>query len=88
MAYAKRVDANHGDVIDALRRCGWFCHDSSGAGNGFPDITAARGARLELIEVKGPKGTLTPEQLLFHAEMKAKGVTVRILRSADEAARL
>jgi Holliday junction resolvase len=88
MAFARKVDRNHGEVVDAMRRVGWFVHDTSGAGRGFPDLVAARGGRLVLVEVKGPKGKLTPEQLLFLGEMKSRGVEVHIVRSAEEAARL
>ena len=88
MAYARKVDRNHADVVDAMRQAGWLVIDCSRVGRGFPDVLAAKAGRLVLVEVKAPNGKLTPEQLLFLGEMRAKGVEIAIVRSAEEAARL
>ena len=90
MAYLKRhrADGNQGAIVNALRKAGWFVHITSSAGHGFPDLVAARGGRLELIEVKTPRGGTKEAQVAFHQAMKAKGVEVRVIRTAEEAARL
>jgi hypothetical protein len=75
MRRAARTDANHAPIVKALRAIGASVADTSGMGNGFPDLVAAAGptAKLWLIEVKdGSKPPsarkLTPEQEKFAAE--------------------
>lgn len=88
--YARRVDANQSDIVDALRAVGCFVHDCSAIGDGFPDLLCARAGRLWLVEVKdGSKPPserrLTPAQHEFHQLLLAAGVTVYVVKSVDEA---
>jgi Holliday junction resolvase len=67
-----------------LRALGWFVLDLSAAGNGCPDLLAARGGRIALVEVKSKAGKLTPlQQALIDA-----GVPVVIARTADDVVNL
>lgn len=66
MTHARRVDANHGSIVKALRKIGCHVFDSSKLGRGFPDLVVQFGFRLVLVEVKAPGGKLTPEQEEFH----------------------
>jgi len=50
-------------------------------GNGAPDLLVAFRGRLFLLEVKMPGGTLTPDQVRFHADWP----DVQVVRSVDEA---
>lgn len=88
-----RVDVNHKAITEALRACGWHVADSSRTGNGFPDLIALKGGRVEFIEVKdGSKPPsarkLTPEEAKVHLAFSLAGVEVRIVASVEEAVRL
>ena len=88
MRRAAKVDLNHAEVKAALSKAGWRCIDLSRAGCGVPDLLIAKAGRLALVEVKGEKGKLNPEQRRFHVELANYGVTIQVIRTADEAARL
>ena len=77
-----RVDQNHGEVVEALRAAGAVVTSTASIGNGFPDLIAAKGERVWMIEVKGPKGKLTPDQVKF---IEGWPGVVHIIRSKDEA---
>ena len=82
--YAKRTDGNHTDIRDAMRDGGAEVEDMSGAGKGFPDtVVYTADGRLLLVEIKMPKGTLTPPQVRFHARFP-----VHIVRSVEDALEL
>lgn len=67
-----RTDANHTDFGKGMRKVGWLMHDTSSAGDGFPDwIGCAPNGTLWGWEVKNPDKPpsarkLTPSQLEFH----------------------
>lgn len=93
MRVRAKVDRNHAEIIETLRKCGWYVYDSSRLGRGFPDLVAAKGERLELIEVKdGSKPLsarrLTPDEREVFQGFSAKGVSVRIVTTSEEAMRL
>ena len=73
--YASRVDTNHGDIKRVLIRARCAVHDTSRAGEGFPDLVVWTPflRRTVLLEVKDgskppSKRTLTPEQARWHRE--------------------
>jgi len=73
MRRAARVDANHSDVVAALRKDGALVIDTSGVGGGFPDLVVAYYGITALVEVKdGNKSAsrqkLTDAQLKFHGQ--------------------
>ena len=77
-----RVDANHAEITEALRRCGWTVLDTSRLGSGFPDLLAAKHGRIELIEVKDGRKVLsqqkpTPAEQKVADVLAGAGVTVR-----------
>jgi len=82
MSYGRRVDGNHTEVLEALRKCGWLVHDCSRL-PGFVDLVAYHKGRsvLKLIEVKTAKGALTALQTL----MRDEGWPVVVVRSREEA---
>lgn len=84
MRFAK-VDANHKVIVDALRAIGVSVQSLADIGHGCPDIVAAKGSMTWLIEIKGPKGKLTPDQLKFIDGWRG---TVHIIRTVDEAFKL
>ncbi len=89
-SYAKRVDANHGDIGTALRSIGCYVVDCSHVGEGFPDYIAGKAGVWRLIEVKDGRKSpsrrrLSPDQQIFHAEAKAKGCEVHVVKNEAEA---
>lgn len=88
-----RVDANHGAIVDALRRVGWIVVDTSRLGRGFPDLLAARRGVIKLVEVKDgakPKSrqALTEDERALHGVLALAGVPVSIVTSVEDAVRL
>ena len=77
-----RVDANQAEIVEALRAGGWKVQSTANVGGGFPDLICARGHDVRLVEVKQPKGTLTPDQQRF---IVRDGWPVTIVRSIDDA---
>lgn len=87
MAYAKRVDSNHSDIVKTLRDLGCSVFDTSRVAGGFPDLVVGRNNRTVLVEVKADeKSKFTPAQELFM--MNWRGSTVVRIDSVDSAIRL
>jgi Holliday junction resolvase len=89
----RRVDGNQASIVEALRASGWHVSDTSNAGDGFPDLVVAKGGRVLLLEVKD--GTqrasarkLSEREIKVHAAFAAKGVTVAVIESVEDACRL
>ncbi|KXV48735.1 hypothetical protein AD945_06180 [Gluconobacter albidus] len=51
---------------------------------GWPDLGIVWNERTYYIELKAPKGRLSPEQKVKHAELRAAGAKVGVCRSLDE----
>ena len=92
MRRAARQDANHADVVGALRAIGCSVLDLSRHGNGCPDILVyvPKLHAYVLVEIKDgskppSKRKLTPDQEKFHREWRGPVVVVE---SVDEALRL
>ena len=88
-----RVDANHAQIVQALRSCGWTVLDTSRLGRGFPDLLAARGGRVELIEVKDGEKALsrqraTTAEKRVYDELASAGVRVRYVNRVEQVATL
>lgn len=79
---AAKVDANQAEIVKALRSVGVSVQSLATVGKGCPDLLAARGADTWVIEVKGPKGKLTPDQIEFLKNWRG---VVHIVRTVDEA---
>jgi len=87
MAYAKRVDSNHADIVKTLRDLGCSVFDTSRVAGGFPDLVVGRNNITCLVEVKADeKSKFTPAQELFM--MNWRGSTVARIDSVDSAIRL
>ena len=72
MRRAAKTDANHAEIVAALRKIGASVHDTSAVGRGFPDLVVGLRGRNWLIECKdGAKAPsarkLTPDQIEFKA---------------------
>jgi len=87
MAYAKRVDSNHSDIVKTLRDLGCSVFDTSRVAGGFPDLVVGRNNKTVLVEVKADKKSkFTPAQEMFM--MNWRGSTVVRIDSVDSAIRL
>ncbi len=86
MTYARRTDANHRQIVDALRDVGWQVIDLHRVGNGCPDLICWHYARqaLRLVEVKDGKGELTEGQQRLIDEKWP----ICIVRTVDDAVNL
>ncbi len=80
--HRKRRDANHAEIADALRGCGWSLLDTSQLGESAPDLIIARAGVVVAVEIKGPTGRLKPGQAAWLSSWP--GPTC-VLRSVDEA---
>ena len=91
MRRAAKVDANHREIVDALRAAGASVHSLAGVGNGCPDLLVGAAGRTALVEVKDgslpPSARrLTSDQCKFHAEWK--GGTLAVVCDVDSALRV
>lgn len=57
----------------------------TGLAKGAPDLMVLRAGRIGFLEVKAPKGRLSPAQVQMHADMARHGFRVHVVRSQDEA---
>lgn len=85
MRRAAKVDANQTQIVEALRAAGATVQSLASVGDGVPDLLVSRAQRVWCIEVKGPKGTLTPDQIEWIGQWQAP---VHIVRTADDALRV
>lgn len=91
MAYARRTDGNHSDVIGALRQSGWYVCDTSRLGNGFFDAIAVKHGLVRFIEIKdGSKPPsarkLTKDEAEMHVDFINAGAHVVVLESVEDIA--
>jgi hypothetical protein len=80
-----KLDANHTEIVQALRKLGCPVLDISMVGGGAPDLVVAtiRGEWI-MLELKTAKGVVSERQKQFHS--KWPGI-IHIVRSVDEALR-
>lgn len=88
-----KVDGNHGEIRAVLRDLGAKVQDLSAVGRGVPDLLVMYRGRVELLEVKdGSKPPsarrLTPDEDRWHKAAHARGVTVHVVTSVDDALRV
>ena len=76
-------DQNEADIVNALARAGAFVSQLSG--EGMPDLLVIFRGNIYLVEVKAPKGKLTPAQIEYHARALNEGVKVNIAHTPLEA---
>ena len=81
MRRAARVDANHAEIVAALRDRGCLVQSLAALGHGVPDLLVGYRGKLYLIEVKTPRGKPTADQVRWQAQ----GWPVTVVRSVDEA---
>jgi hypothetical protein len=72
-----------GDRYIQMNRC-----ENNGKGAGLPDIIAAKGDRILMLEVKAKDGRLQDSQKEFAQEAAKYGVRVSVVRNIEEVDRL
>lgn len=90
MRRAGKVDANHREIADALKRVGFEVIDMSSIGRGVPDLYVAKGGQSWWLEVKdGSKPPsarqLTADQLKFLNKLAKQNIPVHVVTSVSEA---
>lgn len=53
--YGAKKDANHAEIVEALKGHGAYVIDTSGMGQGFPDLILGYAGKTLLMEIKNPK---------------------------------
>ena len=87
MRLKAKIDANHSQVVAALRQCGANVLSLAALGAGVPDLLVCFHGQTVLVEVKdGDKPPsarrLTPDQQQFHEQWRGK---IYIVNSVEEA---
>lgn len=82
-----RVDANHSEIIKALRDVGALVYSTAALGNGFPDILVGFRGQLFMFEIKDPSKPpshrrLTPDEEKFHMLWRDH---VRVVETVEQA---
>ncbi len=83
--YARRVDANHASVTQALEAVGCIVTSLAAVGHGVPDLMVLRHGTIRLIEVKDGSKVPSARRLTPQQEMFRKLWPVSIARSIPEA---
>lgn len=78
----KRVDRNQSQIVAALREVGATVTPTHMVGRGYPDISVGFRGNNYLIEIKSPRGKLTPDEIRWHDEWRGQ---VAIVRTVDDA---
>ena len=72
-----KVDANQAAVVADLRALGWSVLDTSGAGDGFPDIVVGIGGRLPAFAPPQNARGVVCDGEVYMVEIKAPGGKLR-----------
>lgn len=83
LRFKAKSDDNQKALIAALRQVGASVEVLSA--RGVPDLLVAYRGIIYLMEVKGAKGKLTPDQVKWHSLWQSP---IHIVRSVDDALRV
>ncbi len=87
MTFAKRVDKNQKDIVEAFRKCGATVIDLSKVGKGIPDLLVGYNNKTALVEIKSSEtAKFTPHQEAFIREWN--GGTLARIHDIDGVLRL
>ncbi len=86
MRRAAKVDSNHAEIVAALRSAGATVQSLATIGQGCPDLLVGISGKTALLEVKAPKGRMTPDQHEWHAAWR--GGTLAVVDSPEAALRI
>jgi hypothetical protein len=77
------LDANHVEIVQALRQCGATVVDLAKVGKGCPDLLVGFRGKTYLMEIKTAKGYVRATQEQFFRSWA--GGRIAVIRSFDEA---
>jgi Holliday junction resolvase len=77
-----KVDANHAEIVKALRKAGCSVLSLAAIGDGAPDVLVGYKGKNVLFEIKRAKGKLNDQQQEFKREWRGE---LCVVRSVDEA---
>jgi len=85
-----RLDANHNEIVDALRKAGAHVQSLASVGSGCPDILVSFREKWYVLEVKDgskppSKQRLTDDERSWH---NASHAPVHIVNSAEQALKI
>jgi hypothetical protein len=83
----RRVDANHEVIVEAFRKMGWSVQSLAEVGNGCPDLIVGKHFQNLLVEIKGPKGIVTMDQMQWAANWKGSMRLVRTVADVEQVTR-
>lgn len=91
MRRAAKVDANHAEIVGALRKAGATVVSLAAVGHGVPDLLVGHHGQTMLMEIKDGRKRpserhLTPDQEKFFAEWR--GGALAVVDSVDAALRM
>ena len=91
MRRAAKVDRNHTEIVEALRKVGATVVSLAAVGHGVPDLLVGLGGKTMLMEIKDGKKRpserhLTPDQEKFFAAWQ--GGPLAVIDSVDAALRM
>jgi len=81
---AKKVDANHAEIVDHLRSIGWSVWNTSAVGRGFSDVVVARLRHTALVEIKSGKSEPNDLQRRFRDKWQGAYFVVRSPQDAEK----
>jgi len=79
---AAKTDHNQAAIVNVFRQAGCKVQDLHAVGRGCPDLLLSWKWRWWVVEVKSKRGTLTPDQIVWHRTFTAP---VAIIRTCMEA---
>jgi len=74
--YARKVDTNQAEIVEALRAAGASVTDLSRFGHGVPDLLVGVHGVNYLLEVKAPGAKLTPAERRWFDEWEGTASVV------------
>lgn len=89
MRRAPRLDSNHAEIVEALKRAGVRVRSMAAVGDGFPDLLCGFRDTLVLLEVKD--GSRPPSERKLsqsEAEFVATWPKTYVVTSGEEAVRV
>ena len=83
MRHKASLDANHVEIVQALRQCGATVVDLAKVGKGCPDILVGFRGKTYLMEIKTKTGYVRTTQEQFFRSWN--GGYIAVVRSFDDA---
>jgi hypothetical protein len=81
----KRIDGNHGEIVQALRDIGATVQSLASIGKGCPDILVGYHSKNFLFEIKSEKGFLTPSEKSWFVKWQGQW---ELITSSEEAIKI